>query len=185
MNFGMFLGSGPLIGPVRLGGSAVLAPMSGISDVVFRRIAARLGAGMVVTEMVAAKAYLDDENEAGLRAQGVGLRPHVVQLVGRDPVTMAEAARRAEASGADLVDINFGCPAKKVIGALCGSALMQEPSLAVAIVRATVAAVSVPVTVKMRLGWDTMNLNAPQLSREAVEEGAQGVTVVAPVVPSI
>lgn len=151
--------------------------MSGISDVAFRRLAARFGAGMVVTEMVAAHGYLASSREATLRSEGAGIYPHVVQLVGRDPAAMGEAARRAEANGADVVDINFGCPAKKVTGALCGSALMQEPALALAIVRAIVSAVRVPVTVKMRLGWDSATLTAPELARHAADSGVCGFTV--------
>ncbi len=172
-----FLGNGPSIGAVPISGLAVLAPMSGISDVAFRRIAARFGAGLVVTEMVAANAYVAGADEARLRSEGRGIRPHVVQLVGRNPASMGEAARLAEASGADIVDINFGCPAKKVTGGLCGSALMREPDLALRIVEAVVSAVSVPVTVKMRLGWDDQSRNAVALAASAVDAGAQGITV--------
>lgn len=158
-------------------GGAILAPMSGISDVAFRRAASKFGAGLVVTEMVASHAYIAAADEARIRAEGEGISPHVVQLVGRDPRAIAEAARLAEANGADIVDINFGCPAKKVTGGLCGSALMREPELALAIVAATVAAVQIPVTVKMRLGWDGASRNAPLLAREAAALGAQAVTV--------
>jgi nifR3 family TIM-barrel protein len=177
MSSDQFLGSNVRIGTVAMLGRAVLAPMSGISDVAFRRIAARFGAGLVVTEMVAASAYVAKADEAGLRSEGQGIHPHVVQLVGRNPRSMGEAARLAEASGADIVDINFGCPAKKVTGGLCGSALMREPDLALAIVDAVVAAVSVPVTVKMRLGWDDASRNAVALATGAVQAGAQAITV--------
>ncbi|MDB5557225.1 MAG: tRNA dihydrouridine synthase DusB, partial [Enterovirga sp.] len=149
----------------------------GISDVAFRRIAARFGAGLVVTEMVAASAYVARADEARLRSEGEGIYPHVVQLVGRNPRAMGEAARLAEASGADVVDINFGCPAKKVTGGLCGSALMREPELALAIVEAVVAAVTVPVTVKTRLGWDDGSRNAVPIAQAAVGAGAEAVTV--------
>jgi tRNA-dihydrouridine synthase B len=177
MTSDQFLGNRLRIGPVAMLGRAVLAPMSGISDVAFRRIAARFGAGLVVTEMVAAGAYVAKADEARLRSEGEGIRPHVVQLVGRNPRSMGEAARLAEASGADIVDINFGCPAKKVTGSLCGSALMREPALALSIVEAVVAAVSIPVTVKMRLGWDDASRNAVALSTSAVQAGAQAITV--------
>ena len=177
MSSDQFLGNNVRIGPVAMLGRAVLAPMSGISDVAFRRIAARFGAGLVVTEMVAASAYVAKADEARLRSEGQGIHPHVVQLVGRNPRSMGEAARLAEASGADIVDINFGCPAKKVTGGLCGSALMREPELALAIVEEVVAATSVPVTVKMRLGWDDASRNAVALATGAVQAGAQAITV--------
>ncbi len=161
--------------PVR--GVAVLAPLSGISDVGFRRLAARFGAGLVVTEMVAAEGYLRGEEQARLRSAGVGLDPHVVQLVGRNPVRMGEAARLAEGAGADIIDINMGCPAKRVTGGLSGSALMREPDLAVDIMAKVVAAVSVPVTVKMRLGWDDTTRNAAALARQGADLGVAAVTV--------
>ncbi|MBV9076216.1 MAG: tRNA dihydrouridine synthase DusB [Methylobacteriaceae bacterium] len=158
-------------------GSALLAPMSGVTDVAFRRIAARFGAGLVVTEMVGSHSLVRGQAEAELRAEGAGLDPHVVQLVGREPATMAEAARIAEGAGASVIDLNFGCPAKRVTGGLAGSALMREPERALAIVATVVAAVRVPVTVKMRLGWDGASLNAAELAARAEEIGAQGVTV--------
>jgi nifR3 family TIM-barrel protein len=177
MTFDRFLGKPLQIGPVEVARRAVLAPMSGISDVAFRRIAARFGAGLVVTEMVAAAAYVARADEARLRSEGQGILPHVVQLVGRNPQAMREAARLAQGSGAHIIDINFGCPAKKVTGGLCGSALMREPTLALAIVEAVAGAVSVPVTVKMRLGWDDVSRNAVALAAGAVSAGAQAVTV--------
>jgi tRNA-dihydrouridine synthase B len=127
--------------------------------------------------MVAAHGLIGRSAEARLRSEGHGIFPHVVQLVGRDPVAMGEGARLAEASGADVIDINFGCPAKKVVGGSCGSALMREPSLALAIVTAVIAAVTVPVTVKMRLGWDDRSLNAAALVRSVAGAGACAVTV--------
>lgn len=151
--------------------------MSGITDAAFRRLATRFGADVVVTEMVAASAYVAGAEEARLRSEGIGIVPHVVQLVGRDPGRMAEAARLAEASGADALDINMGCPAKRVTGGLAGSALMREPDLALAIVAAVVAAVAIPVTVKMRLGWDEASRNAPDIARRAEEAGARGFAV--------
>jgi nifR3 family TIM-barrel protein len=154
-----------------------LAPLSGVSDVNFRRIARRWGANSVVTEMVAAHEYVRGSEEARLRAEASGLAPHVVQLVGREPGSMAEGARLAEASGADVIDINMGCPAKKVTGGLCGSALMRESGLAVSIVTAVVRAVRLPVTLKMRLGWDDATMNAAELARRASEVGVQAVTI--------
>lgn len=158
-------------------GGAWLAPMSGVTDVVFRRIAARMGAGLVVTEMVACEPLVAGSPEASLRAAGEGIGLHVVQLVGRDPQAMAEAARIAEGAGAGIVDINFGCPAKKVVGGRGGSSMMREPELARSIVAAVVAAVACPVTVKMRLGWDSTSLNAVDMARDAVAVGARAVTI--------
>ena len=155
----------------------MLAPLTGVSDVAFRRIAARFGAGHVVTEMVASGALVRGQAEALIKAEGRGLSPHVVQLVGRDPDLMAEAARLAQGSGADVIDLNFGCPAKRVTGGLAGSALMREPGRALVIVDAVLRAVSIPVTVKMRLGWDAVSLNAPDLLRDLTAAGAAAFTV--------
>jgi tRNA-dihydrouridine synthase B len=165
------------IGTVLMDGPAVLAPLSGVTDVVFRRIARRFGAGLVVTEMVASDELVRGSAEALVRAEGQGVEPHVVQLAGRDPRWMAEAARIAQGSGAAIVDINMGCPAKRVIGGYAGSALMRDLDLACRIVEATVAAVRVPVTVKMRLGWDRDSLKAPELARRAQSLGIRAVTV--------
>lgn len=167
----------PSIGAVPVTSRAFLAPMSGVTDVVMRRIAARAGAGLVVSEMVASDAFVRGEEEARLRAEGDGLRPHVVQLAGCAPHWLAEGARLAEASGADIVDINMGCPAKRVVGGWAGSALMRDLDHAVALVEAAVAAVRIPVTVKMRLGWDDASRNAPELARRAVAAGAALITV--------
>ena len=165
------------IGAVAVETPAVLAPLSGVTDVVFRRIARRFGAGLVVTEMVASDELVRGSAEALLRAEGDGIEPHVVQLAGCEPRWMAEAARIAEGSGAAIIDINMGCPAKRVIGGYAGSALMRDLDLACRIIEATVAATSVPVTVKMRLGWDHDTLNAPELARRAQSLGARAVTV--------
>ena len=165
------------VGSVALDGRAILAPMSGVTDVGMRRIARRFGASLVVSEMVAADDFAQGDDESRLRAEGEGVDPHVVQIAGCDPHWMAEAARLAEASGAAIVDINMGCPAKKVTGGLSGSALMREPALALDLVRATVAAVKIPVTLKMRLGWDHASLNAPELAARAEAEGVALVTV--------
>src|SRR3954447_15765746 len=165
------------LGRLHLSGRAFLAPMSGVSDVGMRRAALQFGASLVISEMVASDDFVRGEAESRIRAEGQGVHPHVVQLAGRASRWMAEAARLAEASGADAIDINMGCPAKRVTGGLAGSALMRDLDLATAIIRATIAAVSVPVTVKMRLGWDRASMNAPELARRAVAEGAALLTV--------
>jgi nifR3 family TIM-barrel protein len=142
-----------------------------------RRIARRFGATLVVTEMVASETYLSGETEAVLRAEGEGVAPHVVQIVGRDPRSMGLAARQAEAAGADIIDINMGCPAKRVAGGLAGSALMRDLDHALRIIEAVRGAVAAPVTLKMRLGWDENSLNAAELARRAAEAGVALITV--------
>jgi nifR3 family TIM-barrel protein len=165
------------IGPVAVASRAVLAPLSGVTDAVFRRIAKRLGAGLVVSEMVASDELVQGSPEARLRAEGSGIEPHVVQLAGCDPRWMGEAVRVAEASGARIVDINMGCPAKRVVGGYAGSALMRDLDLATRLIDAALSAATVPVTVKMRLGWDHGSLNAPELARRAQDLGVPAVTV--------
>lgn len=165
------------VGPVAISNRVALAPMSGVTDLPFRQLAAEFGAGFVVTEMVASRELVGNTAESWSRLQNSGIEPHIVQLAGRDPGYMAEGARIAEANGAAIIDINMGCPAKKVIGGLSGSALMREPELALSIIEATVKAVKVPVTVKMRLGWDENSINAPMLAREAEARGAQMITI--------
>jgi nifR3 family TIM-barrel protein len=156
---------------------AVLAPMSGVTDHGMRRAAMRFGAGMVVSEMVAADQLAAGSEEARLRAEGEGLPLHVVQLAGCEPGPMAEGARVAEASGADVIDINMGCPAKRVTNGWSGSALMRDLDHAQTLIDAVRAAVSVPVTLKMRLGWDHASLNAPELARRCESSGLSLVTV--------
>jgi tRNA-dihydrouridine synthase B len=151
--------------------------MSGVTDLPFRRLAKRFGAGVVVSEMVACESAALGSEEARLRAEGEGLDLHVVQLAGRDPAAMAEGVRIAEAAGANVIDINMGCPAKRVTNGYAGSALMRDPDLALRIVDATVRAANVPVTLKMRLGWDENNLNAPDIGRRAEAAGVRLVTV--------
>jgi nifR3 family TIM-barrel protein len=165
------------VGPHVLASPVALAPMSGVTDAVMRRQASQMGAGLVVSEMVASDALVAGEDEARLRADGTGIRPHVVQLAGCDAGWIGEAARLAEGSGADIIDINMGCPAKRVTGGWAGSALMRDLDHASRLIEATVAAVTVPVTVKMRLGWDDASRNAPDLARRAVSAGAQLITV--------
>ncbi len=165
------------VGPVEVAVPVILAPLSGVTDAAFRRIAKRLGAGLVVSEMVASDELVQGSEEAKLRAEGSGIEPHVVQLAGCEPRWMAEGARVAEAAGARIIDINMGCPAKRVTGGYSGSALMRDLDHACRLIEATVQAASVPVTVKMRLGWDHASLNAPELARRAEALGVRAVTV--------
>jgi tRNA-dihydrouridine synthase B len=166
-----------VLGPLVLDGVAMLAPMSGVSDLAMRRIARRFGAALVFSEMVAAETYLDGDTEAALRAEGDGVFPHAVQLVGREPRALAETARRVEGAGAQIIDINMGCPARRVSGALAGAALMRDLDHAERIIASVVGAVSAPVTLKMRLAWDETSLNAPELARRAERAGAKMATV--------
>jgi len=165
------------IGPIRLDGRALLAPMSGVSDLAMRRIARRFGAALVFSEMVAAEAFLEGDSEASIRAEGEGLAPHAVQLVGREARALAETARRVADAGAVLIDLNMGCPARRVSGCLAGAALMRDLDHAERLISAVVEAAPVPVTVKMRLGWDEASLNAPELARRAERAGALMATV--------
>ena len=156
---------------------AVLAPMSGVTDLPFRRLASRFGAGMVVSEMVASESFVKGDAETQMRAEAQDAGLHVVQLAGREARWMAEAAKVIADLGADVIDINLGCPAKKVTSGYSGSALMRDPDHALTLIEATVAAVDVPVTVKMRLGWDDASRNAADLSRRAEAAGVQLITV--------
>jgi nifR3 family TIM-barrel protein len=165
------------IGPVQIRNRAVLAPMSGVSDLPFRRLAWRFGAGLVVTEMIASRELVCESAESRVRLQSDGITPHMVQLAGREEKWMSEAAIIAEANGADIIDINMGCPAKKVTGGYSGSALMRDLDHALRLIDATVLAVDVPVTLKMRLGWDENSLNAPELAHRAQNAGVQLITV--------
>ena len=166
------------IGNVAVGGRVWIAPMTGVSDLPFRRAASRLGAAYVATEMVACAEFSRGRPDVVRRAAvGAGLPLMVVQLVGRRADHIAEGARMAEAAGAQVIDLNFGCPAKEVTGAMAGSALMREPDLAVELMAAAVEAVSVPVTVKMRLGWDDASRNAPELAVRAAAAGIKAITV--------
>jgi tRNA-dihydrouridine synthase B len=165
------------IGTVRLPNPVVLAPMSGVTDAPYRRLAAQLGAGLVVSEMTASSALAEGRSDALLRAEGSGVEVHVVQLAGCEARWMAEGARIAEANGATVIDINMGCPARHVTGAESGSALMRDLDHALTLIEATVAAVTVPVTLKMRLGWDDRSINAPELARRAEAAGVRMITV--------
>ena len=151
--------------------------MSGITDEPFRARAVRHGAGLVVSEMVASGELAKGRAKSTVRIRRPDVPVHVVQLAGRDAHWMAEGARIAAGEGADIIDINMGCPAKKVTGGYCGSALMREPDHALSLIEAVVKAVEVPVTVKMRLGWDESALNAPDIARRAEAAGVRMVTV--------
>ena len=155
----------------------MLAPMAGVTDVGMRRIAARHGAALTFSEMVASRAFLAGEDESRLRAEGGGVRPLAVQIVGADPLAMAQTARAVEAAGAEILDINMGCPARRVAGQLAGSALMRDLDAAEALIRAVVGAVRIPVTLKTRLGWDDNSRNAPELARRAEAAGVAMITV--------
>jgi tRNA-dihydrouridine synthase B len=159
--------------------AAILAPMSGVTDLPFRRAVRRAGGGLVVTEMVASAAILRDVRSEmrKLRTDTVAEAPLSVQLAGWDPDIMAEAAKIAADLGATFIDINMGCPAKKVTGRLSGSALMRDEALAASILQAVSGAVDVPVTLKMRLGWDDDSLNAPVIARHAFEAGIAMIAV--------
>ncbi|MBB3566148.1 tRNA-dihydrouridine synthase B [Rhizobium sp. BK491] len=165
------------IGSVSIRNRVILAPMSGVTDLPFRQLALRYGAGLVVTEMVASRELVQDTAESWARLRSAGLKPHMVQLAGREAHWMAEAAKIATNNGADIIDINMGCPAKKVIGGYSGSALMRDPDHALTLIEATVRAVNIPVTLKMRLGWDENSINAPYIARRAEEAGIQLVTI--------
>jgi nifR3 family TIM-barrel protein len=165
------------VGGLRLHGRALLAPMAGITDLPMRVLARRFGATLTFSEMVASKDVAQGGRESLLRAQGGGVTPHAVQIAGCEAEGLAETARWAEAEGAELIDINMGCPAKRVVGGAAGSALMRDIDHAAGLIGAVVQAVSVPVSVKMRLGWDESSRNAPDLARRAQEEGAAMIVV--------
>lgn len=171
------LGEPLAIGGVKIRNRVFLAPMSGVTDEAFRTRAFRHGAGLVVSEMVASGELAKGRGSSGFRIRHSGLPVHMVQLAGREAAHMAEGARIAVGEGADVVDINMGCPAKKVTGGYAGSALMRDLDYALTLIDAVVGAVDVPVTLKMRLGWDEDALNAPQLARRAEQAGVKMVTV--------
>ncbi len=168
---------GMSIGGHALRSRAFLAPMAGISDRPMRRLAARYGAGLVVSEMIASGALTTGHRDMVRKMAAAPGLPHMVQLAGCEAGWMAEAARIAEDAGADILDINFGCPAKRVTNGYAGSALMRVPDLAQDLVEAVAGATTLPVTVKMRLGWDDDSLNAPDIARRAVAAGARMITV--------
>src|SRR5471030_1556957 len=172
------MGAKLIIGSVEIPGRVWIAPMTGVSDLPFRQTAARLGAAYVATEMVACAQFAQGRPDVVRRAAvGGGLPLMVVQLVGREPAWIAAGARLAVRAGAQIVDLNFGCPAKEVTGRLSGSALMRDLDLAQSLIAAAVEAVDAPVTVKMRLGWDDAGRNAPELAARAEAAGAAAIIV--------
>ncbi|MBX7534310.1 tRNA dihydrouridine synthase DusB [Qipengyuania sp. GH1] len=167
-----------MIGNVAIDTPVVLAPMTGVTDLPFRKLVRNYGSGLNVTEMIASEAAIRETRQSVQKAAWDPIEePVSMQLVGCDPSSMAEAAKLQQDNGADIIDINFGCPVRKVVGQLAGSALMREVGLATKLMEATVRAVDVPVTVKMRMGWDHADLNAPELARIAEDLGVKMVTV--------
>ena len=167
-----------LVGDVSIDTPVVLAPMTGVTDLPFRKLVRRYGSGLNVTEMIASEAAIRETRQSIQKAAwDTTEKPVSMQLVGCDPDSMAEAAKLQQDNGAAIIDINFGCPVRKVVGQLAGSALMREVPLATRLMEATVKAVDVPVTVKMRMGWDHADLNAPELARIAEDLGVRMITV--------
>ena len=166
------------VGPVSIDCPVILAPMTGVTDLPFRRMVRRFGSGLNVTEMIASPAAIRETRQSVQKAAwDPAEEPVSMQLVGCEPAQMAEAAKLVEDRGAAIIDINMGCPVRKVVNGDAGSALMREPKLAASLIEATVKAVKVPVTVKMRMGWCHDSLNAPELARAAQDLGAQMITV--------
>ena len=166
------------VGDVSIDTPVVLAPMTGVTDLPFRKLVRRYGSGLNVTEMIASEAAIRETRQSVQKAAWDATEePVSMQLVGCDPVSMSEAAKLQQDNGAAIIDINFGCPVRKVVGQLAGSALMREVALATKLMEATVKAVDVPVTVKMRMGWDHADLNAPELARIAGDLGVKMITV--------
>jgi len=166
------------IGTIRLDDPVILAPMSGVTDLPFRRLVKRHGAGLVVSEMIASEAMIRQTRQSmAMAANCPEERPMAVQLAGCEPAIMAEAARLNADRGAAIIDINFGCPVKKVVSGHAGSALMRDERHAARILEATVAAVDLPVTLKMRTGWDDGSRNAPLLAKIAEECGIRMITI--------
>jgi tRNA-dihydrouridine synthase B len=166
------------IGPIKIRNRVFLAPLSGVTDEPFRAVAHQYGAGLVVSEMVASEELVRARPDMVRRARGSEkLKPFVIQLAGREARWMSEGAKAAQGLGADIIDINMGCPAKQVTGGLSGSALMRDLDHALTLIEATVRASQVPVTLKMRLGWDSDSINAPELGRRAEAAGVQMITV--------
>src|SRR6476660_8149460 len=166
------------IGPVEVASPVILAPMTAVTDLPFRRAVKRYGAGLTVTEMIASQAMVRETRQSLQKSLwDPSEQPVSLQLAGCEPHVMAEAAKLNEDRGAAIIDINMGCPVKKVVNGWAGSALMRDLKTAAAIIEATVKAVSVPVTLKTRMGWDHSSLNAPELARIAEELGVQMITI--------
>lgn len=167
-----------MVGPVAIATPVVLAPMTGVTDLPFRTLVRRYGSGLNVTEMIATQAAIRETRQSVQKAAWDPIEePVSMQLVGCDPESMGEAAKLNQDRGAQIIDINFGCPVRKVTNGMAGSALMREVPLATKLMEATVKAVDVPVTVKMRMGWDHDSLNAPELARIAQDIGVKMITV--------
>jgi tRNA-dihydrouridine synthase B len=166
------------IGPIEVASPVILAPMTAVTDLPFRRAVKRYGAGLTVTEMIASQAMIRETRQSLQKAMwDPSEEPVSMQLAGCEPHVMAEAAKLNEQRGAAIIDINMGCPVKKVVNGWAGSALMRDLSTAAAIIDATVKAVKVPVTLKTRMGWDHNSLNAPELARIAEDLGVQMITI--------
>ncbi len=165
------------IGPIRIEEPVLLAPVTGVTDVPFRRLVKSFGAGLVFSEMIASRPMIDEYRRTKMCADYSGEFPLAVQLAGCEPEMMAEAARMSVDFGAAIIDMNFGCPVKRVVHKFAGSALMKDVKLSAVIMAATVKAVTVPVTVKMRLGWDEVNKNAAEMAKIAEDTGVQMITV--------
>jgi tRNA-dihydrouridine synthase B len=166
------------VGPVRIDAPVILAPMTGVTDLPFRRVVKRYGAGLTVSEMIASQAMIRETRQSLQKSLWDPVEePVSLQLAGCEPHVMAEAARLNEQRGAAIIDINMGCPVKKVVNGEAGSALMRDLQLAARLIEATVKAVDVPVTLKMRMGWDHSSLNAPALAHVAEDLGIRMITV--------
>jgi len=166
------------IGKIKIDGNTLLAPMSGVTDLPFRRLVKSFGAPLVISEMIASRAMILQTKESMKKCQvQKDQSPMSVQIAGCEPEIMAQAAKLNEDLGADIIDINFGCPVKKVVNSFAGSALMKDEDLATRIMEAVVKAVKIPVTMKMRLGWNRENLNAPSLAKKAQEVGIKMLTI--------
>lgn len=166
------------IGNITIKDPVILAPMTGVSDLPFRKLVKNFGCGMVVSEMIASRAMiLQTQNALRMAKHDEAETPKVVQIAGCEPDIMAEAAKLSEDLGADIIDINFGCPVKKVVNGFAGSALMRDEPRAYAILDAVVKAVKTPVTLKMRMGWDHQSLNAPAIAKRAEDIGIQMLTI--------
>lgn len=169
---------GICVGSIALENDVILAPMSGVTDQPFRRLVKRYGAGLVVSEMIASESMIRENRQSLLMARvAADEGPVAVQLAGCEPAVMAEAAKLNEDQGAAIIDINMGCPVKKIVNGYAGSALMREEDKAARIIEATVKAVKLPVTLKMRTGWDEQNRNAPRLAKLAEDAGIRMITV--------
>src|SRR6188472_3093056 len=166
------------VGPIRIDAPVILAPMTGVTDLPFRRVVKRYGAGLTVSEMIASQAMIRETRQALQKALwDPSEQPVSLQLAGCEPGVMAEAARLNEQRGAAIIDINMGCPVKKVVNGEAGSALMRDLPLAAKLIEATVKAVKVPVTLKTRMGWNHESLNAPELARIAEDLGVKLITI--------